>query len=77
MRTIRFLLAFLIMAIPAASFGQIGIRIAIGPPMLPIYDQPQCPGDGYLWTPGFWAYDNNISDYYWVPGLGRGRISVQ
>jgi hypothetical protein len=68
MRTIRFLLALLIMAIPAASFGQIGIRIAIAPPMMPIYDQPQCPGDGYLWTPGYWAYDNSISDYYWVPG---------
>ena len=68
MRTIRFLLAFLIMAIPAASFGQIGIRIAIGPPALPFYDQPQCPGDGYLWTPGYWAYDDSVSDYYWVPG---------
>lgn len=68
MRTIRFLLALLIMAIPAASFGQIGIRIAIGPPALPVYEQPLCPGDGYLWTPGYWAYDNSVSDYYWVPG---------
>ena len=68
MRTIRFLLALLIMAIPAASFGQLGIRIAIAPPELPVYDQPLCPGDGYLWTPGYWAYDNSISDYYWVPG---------
>ncbi len=68
MRTIRFLLALLILAIPAASFGQIGIRVAIGPPMLPIYEQPICPGDGYLWTPGYWAYDDSISDYYWVPG---------
>ncbi len=68
MRTIRFLLALLIMAIPAASFGQIGIRVAIGPPMLPSYEQPICPGDGYLWTPGYWAYDESVSDYYWVPG---------
>ena len=68
MRTIRFLLALLILAIPASSFGQIGIRIAIGPPALPTYDQPLCPGDGYLWTPGYWAYDDSISDYYWVPG---------
>lgn len=68
MRTIRFLLAFLIMAIPASSFGQMGIRIAVGPPELPIYEQPACPGDGYLWTPGYWAYDNSVSDYYWVPG---------
>jgi hypothetical protein len=68
MRTIRFLLAFLILAIPAASFGQIGISIAIGPPALPVYEQPICPGDGYLWTPGYWAYDDSVSDYYFVPG---------
>ena len=68
MRIARFLLAFLIMALPAASFGQIAIRVAIGPPALPSYDQPICPGDGYLWTPGYWAYDESISDYYWVPG---------
>ena len=68
MRTIRFLLALLVLAIPAVSFGQIGIRVAIGPPMLPVYEQPICPGDGYLWTPGYWAYDDSVSDYYWVPG---------
>jgi hypothetical protein len=68
MRTIRFLLALLMLAIPASSFGQIGIRIAVGPPALPFYDQPACPGDGYLWTPGYWAYDGSVSDYYWVPG---------
>jgi WXXGXW repeat (2 copies) len=68
MRSIRFLLALLVLAIPAASFGQIGIRIAIGPPMLPIYEQPICPGDGYMWTPGYWAYDDSVSDYYFVPG---------
>jgi hypothetical protein len=68
MRTIRILLAFLALAIPAVVFGQIGIRVAIGPPALPMYDQPICPGDGYLWTPGYWAYDESVSDYYWVPG---------
>jgi hypothetical protein len=68
MRTIRFLLALLVLAIPANLFGQIGIRVSIGPPALPMYDQPICPGDGYLWTPGYWAYDDSIADYYWVPG---------
>jgi hypothetical protein len=33
-----------------------------------MYEQPVCPGDGYLWTPGYWAYDDSVSDYYWVPG---------
>jgi hypothetical protein len=36
--------------------------------VLPVYQQPICPGDGYLWTPGYWAYDDSIADYYWVPG---------
>jgi hypothetical protein len=68
MRTIRILLAFLMLAIPATLIGQIGVSIAIGPPELPVYEQPICPGDGYLWTPGYWAYDDSVSDYYWVPG---------
>ena len=36
------------------------------PPPLPDYDQPPAPGDGYLWTPGYWAWGPN--GYYWVPG---------
>ena len=65
-RTLLFALVVLSMA--AASFAQIGVAIRIGPPPLPIYEQPLCPDDGYLWTPGYWAYDYDISDYYWVPG---------
>ena len=26
-----------------------------------------CPGPGYLWTPGYWAW-NDGGGYYWVPG---------
>jgi hypothetical protein len=33
---------------------------------LPVYEQPMCPGDGYLWTPGYWGWAND--DYYWAPG---------
>jgi WXXGXW repeat (2 copies) len=36
------------------------------PPPLPNYDQPPCPGDGYMWTPGYWSYAP--AGYYWVPG---------
>src|SRR6202142_2717145 len=67
MRTIRLLLlAFLILAIPAASFAQFGVTITIAPPALPIYAQPMAPADGYLWTPGYWAYGEE--GYFWVPG---------
>ncbi len=38
------------------------------PPDLPIYEQPPIPGDGYLWTPGYWAWSDDDQDYYWVPG---------
>ncbi len=68
-RFIRTLLfALIVLCMSAASFAQIGVAITIGPPPLPIYEQPVCPGDGYIWTPGYWAYDYDFDDYYWVPG---------
>ena len=65
-RFIRSLLfAGAMLCLATASFAQVGVSVAIAPPELPVYEQPLCPGDGYLWTPGYWAWDN---DYYWVPG---------
>jgi hypothetical protein len=49
-----------------ASFAQIGVSVRIAPPELPVYEQPMCPGDGYMWTPGYWGWAND--DYYWSPG---------
>ncbi len=37
------------------------------PPPLLEYDQPPMPAPGYLWTPGYWAWNND--DYYWAPGV--------
>jgi hypothetical protein len=62
------LFGIIVLLVSAASFAQIGVSITIGPPPLPVYEQPICPGDGYIWTPGYWAYDNDVNDYYWVPG---------
>jgi hypothetical protein len=45
----------------------VGISVRIGPPALPVYAQPICPGPGYHWTPGYWAW-NDVGGYYWVPG---------
>jgi hypothetical protein len=67
--SIRSLLLTLgVLAISAASFAQfgVGVSITIAPPDLPVYEQPVCPGDDYIWTPGYWAYADD--DYYWVPG---------
>ncbi len=41
-------------------------QIYQAPPPLPTYDQPPAPGDGYIWTPGYWAF--GPAGYYWVPG---------
>ena len=62
-------LALLVFLVPAASRAQIavGLSIRIGPPVIPVYVQPACPVEGYLWTPGYWAYGD--AGYYWVPGV--------
>jgi hypothetical protein len=44
----------------------VGISVGFAPPPLPYYEQPFCPGEGYIWTPGYWDWDG--TDYYWVPG---------
>ncbi len=65
------LFALVLMAIPAtaptasAAFD-FGVAVTIAPPPLPVYAQPICPGDGYIWTPGYWAYGPD--GYFWVPG---------
>lgn len=63
-----FLFALILMCLAAGSFAQIGISVAFGPPAIPVYEQPICPEDGYIWTPGYWAWDGDGDDYYWVPG---------
>ena len=72
MRVSRFVLPVLLatsaLTAPNVSFGQIAIGVSIGiaPPALPVYEQPPIPAEGYLWTPGYWAYGSE--GYYWVPG---------
>src|SRR5271170_860120 len=61
-----FLLALLILAVPATSRAQFSASITIAPPELVVYSQPICPQEGYLWTPGYWAYGDE--GYFWVPG---------
>ncbi|MGH8206221.1 MAG: YXWGXW repeat-containing protein, partial [Steroidobacteraceae bacterium] len=50
----------------AGSWAQIRISVNIAPPPLPVYAQPELPGPGYLWVPGYWAWADG--GYYWVPG---------
>jgi hypothetical protein len=55
------------------GYDESGTDVAVleAPPSLPDDDQPPCPQDGYIWVPGYWAYqsgDLGGGDYYWVPG---------
>jgi hypothetical protein len=52
---------------PAHAQMSIDIQVDLAPPPLPVYDQPPIPDDGYLWVPGYWAWDDDVG-YYWVPG---------
>ena len=76
MRTVRSsVLALMLSAASAAILAgtaqaQVSIDIGanIAPPPLPFYEQPVIPAEGYIWVPGFWAWDDAQADYYWVPG---------
>lgn len=63
----KYIVAAALLLAPAASFAGVFVSVNIAPPALPVYVQPVCPGDGYLWNPGYWAYGDE--GYYWVPGV--------
>jgi hypothetical protein len=65
----RFCALALAVAALTASFASraaVFVSVQIGPPALPVYEQPLIPGPGYIWTPGYWAW--GPEGYYWVPG---------
>lgn len=63
----KLFIAFLVTVFTVINANaQVSLSIRIGPPPLPVYEQPFCPGAGYLWIPGYWDYSD--SGYYWVPG---------
>ncbi|HET9178657.1 MAG TPA: hypothetical protein VFQ24_09920 [Terriglobia bacterium] len=61
------LLVLAMLAAPAKSSASVGIFVSFGPPAIPVYVQPPCPSVGYIWTPGYWAWDPDYG-YFWVPG---------
>jgi hypothetical protein len=65
---IRTLIAALpLLGVPLISQAAlfVGVSVNLAPPALPVYVQPPCPAPGYIWMPGYWAWDDA---YYWVPG---------
>jgi len=51
-----------------APQGQYGAPQGIeqAPPAIPDYQQPEAPGEGYIWTPGYWAWTGD--GYEWIDG---------
>lgn len=66
LRWLLLLAGVLVVSSAALAQVSVGVSVRIGPPALPVYEQPACPGDGYIWTPGYWAWGPD--GYYWVPG---------
>lgn len=66
--TLLLLVAVFVLGFSAKSSAQVAISVSFGPPALPVYEQPACPDEGYIWTPGYWSWDSDDEDYYWVPG---------
>ncbi len=62
------LLAAAIVLPSVAAHADVAISVGFAPPAIPVYAQPPIPGDGYMWTPGYWAWSYDSNDYYWVPG---------
>jgi WXXGXW repeat (2 copies) len=54
------------LALPTAATAQVELSVMFAPPPLPVYEQPPCPEDGYVWTPGVWRW--GPEGYFWVPG---------
>jgi hypothetical protein len=70
MKRILYLSLFVLLGLVPfkTALAQIAISVNFAPPALPVYEQPACPEDGYIWVPGYWAWDADYEDYYWVPG---------
>ena len=60
------MLAGALLMAPQAAQARVFVSVGIAPPAIPVYAQPDCPGDGYIWTPGYWAYTDD--GYQWVEG---------
>jgi hypothetical protein len=60
------LILVLIALLGSVAFAGVLLSVTIAPPAIADFDQPPCPGDGYIWTPGYYQYGDY--GYYWVPG---------
>jgi len=70
MKTIRILLVFLAIAIPAVVFGQVGMKYRYRPtPVASLRAADFAPVTA-ISDPGYWPMTTVFSDYYWVMAHG-------
>jgi len=63
-----FALALAMAIAPVATHADLlSTLVQLVPPLLLADQQPYAPGNGYIWQPGYWAWDPN-GYYSWVPG---------
>ena len=60
------LLVAALMTAPLVAHAAVFVSATVAPPAIPDYTQPPAPADGYIWTPGYWAWTDN--GYVWVDG---------
>jgi hypothetical protein len=66
-RQVRIFVGMLaVMGVFRLAEAQVAVSITVAPPPLPVYEQPEIPAPGYIWTPGYWSY--GPEGYFWVPG---------
>ena len=70
LKTTVLIASFSLLSFTTRAQISVGISISanIAPPALPVYTQPVIPNDGFIWTPGYWAY-TDPDGYFWVPGV--------
>jgi hypothetical protein len=69
MNTRKALLAMFLVgsfALPLSAYGAVNIDVDIAPPA-PQYESAP-PRDGYVYTPGYWQWDEARHNHAWVKG---------
>ena len=66
LRKLRFVLSAALLggvlaAAPTPASARVFLSVAIAPPVIPVYTQPVCRGEGCIWTPGCWAWRGDVN----------------
>jgi hypothetical protein len=60
-------LAVVALALPLASQARVDVDINVAPPP-PRYEVVPAPRVGFVWAPGYWAWDNGHRRHVWRRG---------